>query len=471
MNYKREKRGLSMEGFMEWILEANAFVNDLVWGWPLLLLIFGTGIFLTTYTRFITITKFGYVIKETFFKMFKKDQLGEGEVTAFQAVSTALAATVGTGNIAGVGTAIAIGGPGAVFWMWIAATFGMATKYGEVVLSIKYREKTEDGRFVGGPMYYLSKGANMKWLAVLFAIFGTLATFGIGNMVQSNSVADSLNATFGISPLLTGIVLAVLVALVILGGIKSIGKVTEVIVPFMAAIYLIGGLSIILLNIQLVPEAFRIIFHDAFTGSAAAGGFVGSSIMLSIRYGVARGVFTNEAGLGSAPIAHAAATTDHPVRQGLWGIFEVFADTIVLCTITALVIVMTGAWDTGLDGAPLTTAAFEEGFAYGGYIVTFGLIFCAFSTLLGWSYYGERCMEYLFGAKSIIIYRIVYLPLIVVGAVGGLRVVWDLADTLNGLMALPNLVGLLILSPVIVKSTKEYFGKDGIYEKEKNKIE
>ncbi|GEQ32613.1 sodium:alanine symporter [Marinilactibacillus psychrotolerans] len=455
-----------MEGFMEGTMKVNEFVNDLVWGWPLLLLIFGTGIFLTIYTRFFTFRKFGYIIKETFFKMFKKDQVGEGEVTAFQAVSTALAATVGTGNIAGVGTAIAIGGPGAVFWMWVAAMFGMATKYGEVVLSIKYREKTEDGRFVGGPMYYLSKGANMKWLAVIFAVFGTLATFGIGNMVQSNSVADSLNATFGIEPFITGVVLALLVALVILGGIKSIGKVTEIIVPFMAAVYIIGGVSIILLKIGLIPEAFRIIFHDAFTGSAAAGGFAGSSIMLSIRYGVARGIFTNEAGLGSAPIAHAAATTDHPVRQGLWGVFEVFADTIVLCTITALVIVMTGAWDTGLDGAPLTTAAFEEGLPYGGYVVTFGLIFFAFSTLLGWSYYGERCMEYLFGPKSIIVYRLVYLPLIVVGSVGGLRVVWALADTLNGLMALPNLIGLLILSPVIVKSTKDFFGKNGIYERE-----
>lgn len=455
-----------MEGFMEQVMKVNEFVNNLVWGWPFLLLIFGTGIFLTAFTGFISFRKFGYIIRQTFFKIFSKDQVGEGEITAFQAVSTALAATVGTGNIAGVGTAIAIGGPGAVFWMWIAALFGMTTKYGEVVLSIKYREKTEDGRFVGGPMYYLTKGANMKWLAIVFAVFGTLATFGIGNMVQSNSVADSLNATFGINPLITGVVLAVLVALVILGGIQSIGKVTEIIVPFMAAIYIIGGVSIILLNITLVPEAFRVIFHDAFTGSAATGGFVGSSIMLSVRYGVARGVFTNEAGLGSAPIAHAAATTDHPVRQGLWGVFEVFADTLVLCTITALVIVMTGAYDTGLDGAPLTTAAFEEGLAYGGYVVTFGLIFFAFSTLLGWSYYGERCMEFLFGPKSIIVYRLVYLPLIVVGSVGGLRAVWALADTLNGLMALPNLIGLLILSPVIVKLTKEYFGKGGIYEKE-----
>lgn len=458
-----------METIMEWLLDVNDFVNDLVWGWPFLILIVGTGVYLTFRTQFIPFTKFGYIIKNTFLKIFVKEQVGEGEITAFQAVSTALAATVGTGNIAGVGTAIAIGGPGAVFWMWIAALFGMATKYGEVVLAIEYREKTDDGRYVGGPMYYLEKGAKMKWLAVLFAIFGAAATFGIGNMVQSNSVADSLNTTFGIEPWITGVVLAALVALVIVGGIKKIGKVTEIIVPFMAIIYIVGGLIIIIANIQLVPQAFGIIFRDAFTGSAAAGGFVGSTLALGVRYGVARGVFTNEAGLGSAPIAHAAATTDHPVRQGFWGVFEVFADTIVLCTITALVIVMTGAVDTGLDGAALTTSAFNEGIPFGGYIVTFGLVFFAFSTLLGWSYYGERCMEYLFGPKSIVFYRLLFIPLIVVGAIGGLRAIWALADTLNGLMALPNLIGLLILSPVIVKSTRNYFGKNGIYERETRK--
>ncbi|WP_034300142.1 alanine/glycine:cation symporter family protein [Alkalibacterium sp. AK22] len=456
---------------LEWLLEVNEGVNDLVWGWPFLILIVGTGVVLTFMIRFVSFTKFVYVMKQTFLKIFAKEQVGEGEVTAFQAVSTALAATVGTGNIAGVGTAIAIGGPGAVFWMWIAALFGMATKYGEVVLAIQYREKTPDGRFVGGPMYYLDKGANQKWLAVLFAAFGAAATFGIGNMVQSNSVADSLQTTFNIEPWITGVVLAVLVALVIVGGIKKIGKVTEIIVPFMAAIYILGGVIIILANIQLVPSAFGIIFRDAFTGSAAVGGFVGSTLTLSIRYGVARGVFTNEAGLGSAPIAHAAATTDHPVRQGLWGIFEVFADTLVLCTITALVIVMTGAVDTGLDGAALTTSAFDEGILFGGYIVTFGLVFFAFSTLLGWSYYGERCMEFLFGPKSIIFYRLLFIPLIVVGAVGGLRAIWALADTLNGLMALPNLIGLLILSPVIVSQTRQFFGKGGIYEKETKKTE
>lgn len=453
---------------MDTFLEINDVINDLVWGVPLLLLIVGTGAFLTMRTGFVPFTKFGYAMKQTFFKMFSKDQVGEGEVTAFQAVSTALAAAVGTGNIAGVGTAIAIGGPGAVFWMWLAALVGMATKYGEVVLSIEYREQTEDGRYVGGPMYYLDKGTNKKWLAVLFAIFGAVATFGIGNMVQSNSVADSLNTTFNVPPLITGVVLAIAVALVTVGGIKKIGKVTEVLVPFMAAVYIVGGLLIIILNITEVPAAFALIFRDAFTGTAAIGGFVGSTFTMAIRFGIARGVFTNEAGLGSAPIAHAAATTDHPVRQGLWGIFEVFADTLILCTITALVIVMTGAWETGFDGAALTTVAFDEGVALGGYIVTFGLVFFAFSTLLGWSYYGERCIEFLFGPKSIIAYRFLFIPLIVVGAVGGLRFIWALADTLNGLMAIPNLVGLLLLSPVVVRLTKNYFGKGGIYQREES---
>lgn len=445
---------------MEIFNTINNFVNNLVWGPPMLILIVGTGIFLTLRTNFISITKFGYSMKQTFLKMFSKDQVGEGEITAFQAVSTALAATVGTGNIAGVGTAIAIGGPGAVFWMWLAAIFGMTTKFAEVVLAIQYREKTPDNRFVGGPMYYIKNGIGWKWLAVIFAGFGALASFGIGNMVQSNSVSDSLNTTFSIPPLATGIILAILAGLVIVGGIKRIGAFTEKIVPFMAAIYILGGLAIIIMNIGQVPAAFGEIFGSAFTGTAAVGGFAGSTIALAMRYGVARGVFTNEAGLGSAPIAHAAATTDHPVRQGLWGIFEVFADTLVICTITSLLIVMSGLWETGLEGAALTTAAFDAGLPGGRYIVSFGIVFFAFSTLIGWQYYGERCMEYLFGPKSALPYRVLFIPMIIVGAIGGLRPIWDLADTLNGLMAIPNLIGLLILSPVVIKLTKEFFTKE-----------
>lgn len=447
---------------MDFLMEINDFINGLVWGPPMLILIVGTGIYLTFRTKFFSITKLGYTMKNTFMKIFSKEQVGEGEVTAFQAVSTALAATVGTGNIAGVGTAIAIGGPGAIFWMWLAAIFGMATKYAEVVLAIEYREKTTDGRFVGGPMYYITNGIGWKWLAVIFAVFGALAAFGIGNMVQANSVADALNATFNLNHTITGVVLAVLTALVIVGGIKRIGAFTEKIVPLMAAIYILGGLVIIILNIGQVPDAVSAIFSDAFTGSAAVGGFAGSTIMLAMRFGVARGVFTNEAGLGSAPIAHAAATTDHPARQGLWGIFEVFADTIVICTITSLVIVMSGAWETGIEGAALTTEAFNIGLpgGGGGLIVSFGIVFFAFSTLIGWEYYGERCAEYLFGPKAALPYRILFIPMIVIGAIGGLRPIWALADTLNGLMAIPNLVGLLVLSPVVIKVTKDFFSKE-----------
>ncbi|MGB4439517.1 MAG: amino acid carrier protein, partial [Sedimentibacter sp.] len=323
---------------MESLMKINGIVNNIVWGPPILILIVGAGLFLSVKTGFFSITKIGYILKNTLLKMFSKEQKGEGEVTAFQAVATALAATVGTGNIAGVATAIAAGGPGAVFWMWVAAVLGMTTKFAEVVLAVNFREKTADGRFVGGPMYYIEKGLGWKWLAVLFAGFGALAAFGIGNMVQSNSVAASLQESFNINPWVTGIILSVVTALVIVGGIKRIGAFTEKLVPFMAAIYIIGGLIIIIINIAKVPAAFGLIFSTAFTGKAAVGGFAGATIANALRFGVARGVVTNEAGLGSAPIAHAAATTDHPVRQGLWGVFEVFADTIVICSITALAI-------------------------------------------------------------------------------------------------------------------------------------
>jgi len=399
--------------------------------------------------------------------MFKKEGKGEGEITAFQAVATALAATVGTGNIAGVATAIAIGGPGAVFWMWVSAIFGMTTKFGEVVLSINYREKTPDGRFVGGPMYYIEKGLKMKWLALVFAAFGAIAAFGIGNMVQSNSVAASLEVSFGINKMVTGIVLAVLSAIVIIGGIKRIGQVTEKLVPFMAAFYILGGLFIIISNISHVGEAFGLIFGSAFTGTAAIGGFAGSTMQMAMTKGIARGVFSNEAGLGSAPIAHAAATTDHPVRQGLWGVFEVFVDTIIICSITALSIMLTGVWSGGETGAALTTAAFESTIPGGGYIVSIGILLFAFSTILGWAYYGERCAEYLFGPKINMAYRILWIPFVAIGAIGGLNFLWDLADTLNGLMAIPNLIGVMGLSGVIIKLTKEFFSKQYVEEEKK----
>ncbi len=445
---------------MDTIMKINDLVNGIVWGPPILILIVGTGLYVSSRTGFFSIRKLGYVLRNTLMKMFSKEQVGEGEVTAFQAVATALAATVGTGNIARVATAIALGGPGAIFWMWFAAVLGMTTKFAEVVLAVKFREKTEDGRFLGGPMYYIEKGLGWKWLAIIFAILGTLASFGIGNMTQSNSVAIALQSTFGVKPIITGIILAIVTGLVIIGGLKRIGAFTEKLVPFMAVIYIVGGLAVILLNISKIPMAFGLIFKNAFTGTAAVGGFAGATIANAMKYGVARGVFTNEAGLGSAPIAHAAATTDHPVRQGLWGVFEVFADTLVIASITALCIVTTGVWETGLTGVELTSAAFDATIPGGRYIVSISLVLFAYSTVLGWEYYGERCLEYLAGTKPILIYRLLWCVLVVVGAIGGLEFMWSLADTLNGMMAIPNLIGVLGLSGVVFKLTKEFFANE-----------
>ncbi len=446
---------------MEFFMELNSKINSIVWGPPFLVLIVGTGVLYTFRTNFMSITKMGYVMKNTLLKMFDKSTVGEGEVTPFQALATALAATIGTGNIAGVATAIALGGPGAVFWMWLSAIFGMATKYGEVVLAVKYREKTPDGRFVGGPMYYIRNGLNLKWLAAIFALFGALAAFGIGNMTQANSVAAVLEANFGVNKLISGIVIAAATAAVVLGGLKRIVQVTEKLVPFMAAFYVLGGIIILVMKISEIPAAFGLIFSSAFTGTAAVGGFAGSTIMMAARYGVARGVFSNEAGLGSAPIAHAAATTDSPVKQGLWGIFEVFMDTIVVCSMTALAILLTGVWQTGETGAALSALAFDTAIpGIGGTIVAIGVLLFAFSTLISWEYYGERCAEYLLGSKVILPYRVLFIPFIVIGALGRLVAIWDIADTLNGLMALPNLIGLLGLSGVVIKLTKEYFSKE-----------
>jgi len=446
---------------MNLIEEINSFLNELVWGPYMLVLLVGTGIYLTIRTNFFTITRLGYVLKNTLAKMFVKEQMGEGEITPFQAVATALAATVGTGNIAGVATAIAIGGPGAIFWMWVSAVFGMATKFAEVVLGVHFREKTKDGRFVGGPMYYLSNGLKTKWLATIFAFFAAFAAFGIGNMVQSNSVADALKTTFNINPLITGIVLAVVAGAVILGGLKRIASFTEKLVPFMAGFYILGALLIIVINIANLPSAIGQIFGQAFTGTAALGGFAGSTILIAMRRGISRGVFSNEAGLGSAPIAHAAATTDHPVRQGLWGVFEVFADTLVICSLTALSILSTGVWTSGETGAALTTQAFNKGLPgnSGGIIVSIGILLFAFSTILSWEYYGERCAEYIFGSWINPIYRFLWIPLVAFGATQKLDLVWDVADTMNGLMAIPNLIGLLGLSGLIIKLTKEFFAR------------
>ncbi|HSW35502.1 MAG TPA: sodium:alanine symporter family protein [Candidatus Limnocylindrales bacterium] len=443
-----------MEAFMAF----NSWLNGIVWGPPMLILIVGTGIYLSWRLGFLQVKYFGYALKSTLFRIFDKHKLTKFEVSPFQALSTAVAATVGVGNIAGVATAIALGGPGAMFWMWVSAFFGMVTKFAEVVLAVKFREKAPDGTWAGGPMYYISQGMNMRWLAIVFAAFAALASFGIGNMVQSNSVAAALYATFGIDRLATGIVIAIVTGAVIVGGLKRIVAFTEKLVPIMAVFYILGSLIIILSRISMVPDAFATIFSYAFTPAAAVGGFTGAAVRNAIRFGIARGVFSNEAGLGSAPIAHATAKTDHPARQGLWGVFEVFLDTIVICSLTALTILVTGVWETGETGAALTTLAFNEGLpGIGGIIVAVGLALFAFSTIIGWSFYGEKCVEYLFGGLAGRIYRYVYLPFIVIGAVGGLTLVWDIADTLNGLMALPNLIALLALSGVVISLTKEFF--------------
>ncbi|MDL4841823.1 alanine/glycine:cation symporter family protein [Aquibacillus rhizosphaerae] len=434
------------------LMEIISQISGYVWGPPLLILLVGTGIYLTIRLGFLQFRMLPYALKLAFSPA-KQDKKAEGDISHYQALSTAMAATIGTGNIVGVATAVVVGGPGAVFWMWITALVGMATKYAEAILAVKYRVKNSKGEMSGGPMYYLEKGLNAKWLGVLFAIFGSIAAFGIGNMVQANSVSDVANSSFNIPTWVTGVALSVIAALVILGGIKSIGKVTAFFVPIMAAFYVIGGLIIIILNFDLVPTAFSTIFSDAFTGSAVGGGLLGTAI----RYGVARGVFSNEAGLGSAPIAAAAARTDYPGRQALVSMTQVFIDTIIVCTITGLTIVMGNLYAGGLNGGELTSASFEMFLGgTGQYVVTIGIILFAFSTLVGWSYYGEKCFSYLFKDNAIIYYRLAFILFIFVGSIASLDVVFGFADIMNGLMAFPNLIGLLGLSGVVVAETKRF---------------
>ena len=425
-----------------------------VWGPYMLVLLVGTGVYLTIRLMGIQFTLLPFALKQAFTPQKKTEgETQEGDISHFGALMTALSATIGTGNIAGVATAVVVGGPGAVFWMWITAIFGMATKYGEGVLAVKYRIQNSKGEMSGGPMYYIERGMKQKWLAILFAGFATIASFGIGSSVQSNSVAQSIHASFGIDGWITGVVLTVFTAVVILGGIKSISKVSSVIVPFMAVFYVLGGLIIILLNLDALMPALKLIFSDAFTGNAVAGGALGTVI----RYGVARGVFSNEAGMGSAPIAAAAAKTDHPVRQALVSMTGTFLDTIVVCSITGIVLVMGNMYMDGETGAALTTHTFNKMLpGPGGWIVTFGLIFFAYSTILGWCYYGEKCATYLFGDKCITIYRVIYVATVMLGTVASLDLVWAAADTFNGLMAIPNLIALLALSGVIIKETKDF---------------
>lgn len=432
-----------------------AALSGYVWGIPLLVLLVGTGLLLTIRLRCLQVSMLGHALYETFVRPKSNEQ---GDISHFQALMVALAATIGTGNIIGVATAISIGGPGALFWMWVTAALGMATKYAEGVLAVKYRVVDENGEMAGGPMYYLERGLGQKWLGVLFALFGSIAAFGIGNTVQANAVAGNLQETFNIDPLITGIALTLFTGVVILGGIKNIGRVSAVMVPVMAVVYVAGCLVILFRFSDQVPSALWLVCHDAFSGTAATGGFLGATIMIAIQKGVSRGVFSNESGMGSAPIAAAAAKTNEPCEQALVSMTGTFIDTIIVCTMTGLVLIVTGAWQSGAEVSVLTKSAFDIGLPgnSGGYIVTFGIVFFAYSTIIGWAYYGEKCLEYLLGVKALFPYRLLYAALVMVGATIKLELVWNFADVMNGLMAIPNLIGLLGLSGVVVAETNRF---------------
>jgi AGCS family alanine or glycine:cation symporter len=447
---------------MEFINTLVNQLNGVVWGPPMLVMILGTGLFLMLRLNFMPLSKIGAGFK----LMWQGRQKGDaesGEISPFQALMTCLAATVGTGNIAGVATAIFLGGPGALFWMWCTALVGMATKYSEVVLAVHYREKDKNGEHVGGPMYAIKNGLGKKWLwlGTAFAIFGGLAGFGIGNMVQVNSMASALHTTFNIPLWVTGVVTMLFVGMVILGGIKRIGKVAATLVPFMCVAYIIAAMVVLVVNAAEIPAAFEMIFTYAFTPIAATGGFAGAAVMAAIRFGVARGIFSNEAGLGTAGIAQAAGTTSSPVRSGMIGMLGTFIDTIIICSMTGLAIITSGVWTSGASGAALSAAAFEQAMpGVGGYILTLALVVFAFTTILGWSYFGEKCWEYMVGTQAILPFRILWVVAVPFGAIAQLDFAWLVADTLNGLMAIPNLLSLLLLSPIVVKLTKEHFAKN-----------
>ena len=445
---------------MELFASIVSKINDFAWGPPMLILLVGTHIFLTIRTRFIQ-RHIGKAIKMSV----SKDEMAEGDISQFGALTTALAATIGTGNIVGVATAVALGGPGAVLWCWLTGVFGIATKYAEGLLAVKYRVKTSDGTMLGGPMYALERGLKQKWLAVLFAIFAAIAAFGIGSSTQANSLTEMVNTQFGIPQIVSSIIITILTAVVVLGGVQMISKVCTILVPFMAIFYVIGCAIILVLNSSVLGQAVGLIFRSAFTARAAAGGFIGSTVLAAARYGVARGLFSNESGLGSAPIAAAAAQTRNPVRQALVSMTGTFWDTVIVCAMTGLVLVSTivknesiaFAADGGmLAGGALTNAAFGQIGVIGPIVLTIGLATFVFSTILGWSYYGERCVEYLFGKKGIIPYKIIYCITVFFGGIVSFGIVWDISDTLNGLMAIPNIIALIALSGVIVKETKKY---------------
>jgi AGCS family alanine or glycine:cation symporter len=433
-------------------------VNSVVWGPAMLILLLGTGVFLTIGLRGITITRIPYA----FGQLLKgRKGSGEGEISPFNALMTALSSTVGTGNIAGVATAIGIGGPGALFWMWCTALVGMATKYAEAVLAVNYRETDSEGKKVGGPMYYIKNGLGNRWkpLAFLFALFGSLAGFGLANTVQSNTVSQVLHNNFNIPTLFSGLVMAFMVALVLLGGIKRIAQVAGKLVPLMTVIYMLATAIILVIHMADIPTALALIIDSAFNGTAATGGFAGATVMLALRMGVSRGIFSNESGLGSAPIAHAAAETNSPVRQGTIAMLGTFIDTLIICTMTGLVLIVSGAWNTDLEGAAMTLMVFDSTLPFGGNILSLCIALFAFTTMLGWSYYGERCAQFLLGPKVVLPFRVLWVIGVFIGTQMSLGLVWKMSDALNGMMAIPNLLALLLLSPVVFTLTRQYFAQ------------
>lgn len=449
------------------IQDINGAISNVVWGPIMLTLLIGTGLLLSARMGFPQFTKFAYVMKNTIGGLFtgKHRTADESGVSPFQAVATAMAGTIGTGSITGVATALVSGGPGAIFWMWVSALLGMVTKYSEIVLSLAFREKNDQGQWSGGPMYYIQNGLGLKWLAVLFAFFVTIACLGTGNATQGNSISMALQSTLGINPMITGVVLTVFVGAIILGGIRRIATITEKLVPFMAVFYVVVAVVALVLNLDKIPAAFSLIIGEAFNFQSAAGGAAGYGIMMAMRYGFARGIYSNEAGLGTAPIAHASSSAKNPVEQGIWGMFEVFFTTIIICTCTAMVILTSGAMETGLTGSALSIAAYNLVIpGVGGLCVTLGTVLFATSTILGWAYYGEKAIEYLShkNRTAVMAYRVLYIAIVFVGCASGaghLDLIWSISDTSNGLMAIPNLIGIVGLSGIVVKLTKEYFSK------------
>ena len=474
LNFGKRTEQNKMSNFVSTIESVNGALNSFAWGPLMLLLLVGTGIYLTVRVNWLQVTHFGRILKNTVGTLFKKqDSKDHGaNISPFQAVTTALAGTVGTGNIAGVTGAIFTGGAGAVFWMWVAAFFGMITKYAEILLAMKYRIKDENGVYHGGPMYYIENGIgkSWKWLSVIFCLLGGFASFGIGNIAQSSEISGALTDLFKLPPLASGILIAVVVALVTLGGIKRIGKVTSLLVPFMSVFYIVAGIILILMRITHIPAVFGQIFAGAFSFKSVGGGLFGYTIMMAMKQGFARGVFSNEAGLGSAPIAHAASSTEEPCEQAIWGVFEVFIDTIVICSITGFAVLLSGILDVegGLSAFASKGAAAAAAFntilpgTLGGKIIELSLLFFALSTILSWAYYGENCWGYLTKNNKVFIlaYKIIFSLVCIVGAMGSGTLMWDIADTLNGLMAIPNLIALLMLSGVVAKVTKDYFAKN-----------